>query len=77
MWRAGERHSHVSLCAGIQLCVRRGGRAEEGVVVEALEGLQRQSEASSSFGGSVWSLSQLQNHLDSDEEENHFTLVAY
>lgn len=59
----------MSLCTSVQVCVRRGGRAEERVIVEALEGLQGQSEASSSFGGPVWSLSQLQNHLDSDEEK--------
>lgn len=57
--------------------VRCGRRTEEQVIVETLQRLQGQSEASSSFGSSVWSLSQLQNHLDSDKEGKSSVLASY
>ena len=57
-----------SVPVGVQVRVGRGGGAEKAVVVEALEGLQGQSEASSGFGCSVWSLPQLQDHLGNGEE---------
>lgn len=64
----------MSLCGGVQLCVWCGRGAEEGVIVETFKRLQRQSESSASFGGSVWSLSQLQNDLDSDDEQKSLCL---
>lgn len=69
---ARERRSCARACVSVQLCVRRGARADQGVEVEALQRLQWQSEAPSSFGSSVWSLSQLQDHLA--EKKSRFGL---
>lgn len=54
---AGQRRSAANVGSSVQERLRGGGRAEERVIVEALERLQGQSEASAGFGSTIRSLS--------------------
>lgn len=60
---AGQRRSAVNVGSGFQERLGGGRWAEERVIVEALERLQGQSEASAGFGGTIRSLSELENYL--------------